>query len=145
MVAGVTPFEGSQLQGEPFTPLGRCRIATTHGVYILEPVAPGGGQFTFLPGDLDLPGDLGPVGDPSQPDRPDWVPFGWVRWMPDEEGPGFRMRIGTGEPGAEVAVMVTGPVLRIHGDFTTDPDADALSGRPRGAARLGRLLRFTLP
>ncbi|HUY21395.1 MAG TPA: hypothetical protein VMV22_03545 [Acidimicrobiales bacterium] len=138
----MTPPERSRSQGEPFTPLGRCRIATPQGVLLLEPAASGGGRYYFVPG------CLGPLDAPDLPEglRGEWADFDWVRWVADEDGPGFRMRIGVGDTAAGRTEVVSGPVRRIVGDFTTD---DAVvcgpSTRPRAAARLGRLLRFTLP
>ncbi len=133
---GVTPPERSCSRGEPFTPLGRCSIATAFGVYVLEPAVSGGGHYTFVPGPYD------PAGAEATLAGAHRMPFTWVRWVADETGPGFRIHIGIGSP-SETSVEVTGPVRRIDGEFTTE--ALPRYRVTRAGARLGRILRFTLP
>ena len=156
----MTPLEDSRSQGEPFTPLGRCRIATRYGVYLLVPGTTDGGRYAFVPdwpleavrhdraAGLTGPPPASGCGPGSAPTT--WAPYSWVRWVADEASPGFRLRIGTGdEAAAGGSVLVTATVTGIHGEFTTEePPARARRSARHGHGahrRLGRLLRFTLP
>jgi hypothetical protein len=102
--------------GDPFVPLGPCRVETPNSVWLIDPDPMGGGRY------VAIPQSMAPSGLDWALARGEWSEYDCIRWGTD--GNEYRLEFGRRGQGPRDIGTVALHIRRVEGEWSLEEPGD---------------------
>ena len=102
--------------GDPFVPLGPCRVETQGSVWLIDPDPMGGGRY------VAIPESSAPSGFDWALGRGEWSEYDWIRW--GTNGSEYRLEFGRHVPRPSDIGTVALHIRDVQGEWSLEEPGD---------------------